>query len=249
MERTKHLLGDVLLSTLRPLVRAANQRTRFINPKGEGMKNRSTWGVLCGTVCALAMAQAAQAEITVVQSVAEFDAVVSGIAVDDYAGFSVTGSTPSPLTRGIPPYAYTANATTPEGAQTNFFGAGTTADPFLSLNTATDLIRFDGFAPAINAIGGQFFGSNISGLYTAGDIIIEVVDSLGDTETLTLLGPQQTTFRGFVSNGTITSLTVRSVQPAGGFLWPTVDNLRAGVVNLAPEIFLDGFETPPPPTR
>lgn len=213
------------------------------------MKNRSTKGVLCGAVCALSMAQPAQAEITVVQSVAEFDAAVSGIAVDDYIGFSITGATPSPLTRTIPSYAYTANATTPEGAQTNFFGGGSTADPFLSLNTATDLIRFDGFSPAINAIGGQFFGSNISGLYASGDMLIEVVDSLGDTETLNLIAPLQTTFRGFVSNGTITSITVRAVQPATGFLWPSVDNLRVGVVNLAPEIFLDGFETPPPPTR
>ncbi len=213
------------------------------------MKNRSMWGVFCSTVCALVMARSVQAEITVVQSVAEFDAAVSGIAVDDYIGFSITASTPSPLTRSIAPYTYVANAISPEGEQTLFFGGGSTADPFLSLNNAGHLIRFDGFAPAVNAIGGQFFGSNISGLYSPGDMLIEVVDSLGDTETLTVISPQQTTFRGFVSNGTITSLTVRSVQPASGFLWPSVDNLRVGVVNLAPEIFLDGFETPPPPTR
>lgn len=209
------------------------------------MNTKFACGAALALSCGLGLGKPVHAEITVVRSVQTFEAVVGEIAVDGYNGFSIIGSTPSPLMRSIPPYAYTASAADVDGVAGSFFGAGTTADPWLSLNTATHIMTLDGFAPAINAIGGQFFASNQSGAYAAGDIVVEVVDSLGDTETLTLASPLQGDFVGFISDGTITSLKLSSVQPASGFIWPTLDNLRVGTVAPAPEIFLDGFETLP----
>jgi hypothetical protein len=154
----------------------------------------------------------AQAAITVYTTLAAFNTATMAQGTDNYTGFSVTSSTPSPITRNTQTgtvYTYTANAT-PAGT---FFGAGTTADPWLSTNTATDSVVFSTFVGGIDAIGGNFFGSDIAGLFAAGDV---------------------TSFRGFVSTGTITSLTLASVQPTTGFLWPTTDNLvlakRGGAV-------------------
>jgi hypothetical protein len=175
----------------------------------------------------------AQAAITVYTTLAAFNTATMAQGTDNYTGFSVTSSTPSPITRNTQTgtvYTYTANAT-PAGT---FFGAGTTANPWLSTNTATDSVVFSTFVGGIDAIGGNFFGSDIAGLFAAGDVTLTAVDSLGATSTQTITAATVTSFRGFVSTGTITSLTLASVQPTTGFLWPTTDNLvlakRAAVV-------------------
>jgi hypothetical protein len=57
-----------------------------------------------------------------------------------------------------------------------------------------------------------------------------LTDSFGRT-TQTILNATTTSFLGFVSDGTITSLSIEAVQSAS-FLWPTVDNLtlaQAGI--------------------
>ena len=106
----------------------------------------------------LLAAGASQAAITVYTDQAAFLAAVSAPGVDTYLGFSITGSTPSPINRAAGPYNYTGTVTT-----TSFFGAGTVADPWLSTNTATDTITFNAFPPEVFAAGGLCFGSNISG--------------------------------------------------------------------------------------
>lgn len=202
------------------------------------------YAVLVGVVLAASFTGRASAEIVVVRSLSEFEALASAIAVDGFGDVSLTGSTASPQSRAIPPYSYAADAA-PAGS---FFGAGTSADPWLSSNTATDTLSFGTFQPVVSAIGGQFFVSNINGGFAAGSIVLQVVDSLGDTETLTVGAESPNSFVGFVTNGTIVSLAVTSVQPDSGFLWPTVDNLRLGVVSPStPQIFRNGFEQAPPP--
>lgn len=185
---------------------------------------------------------AASAGITVYNSQAAFTAAVSSPGVDTYAGFNITGSTPSPVNRSAGAYTYVGRAPGP------FFGAGTTGDPWLSTNTASDTITFDTFAPGISAIGGLFFGSNINGLFQSGDITVVATDSGGAISTQTITGATTASFLGFVSNGQLVSLTVTAIQPSPTFLWPTVDNLTLAVTSLPNEIFLDGFEemTPAP---
>ncbi|MBC7940578.1 MAG: PEP-CTERM sorting domain-containing protein [Chitinophagaceae bacterium] len=173
----------------------------------------------------LCFAGASQAALTVYTSQASFLAAVASPGVDTYTGFSITGTTPSPLNRTAGPYAYTAAVST-----TSFFGAGTTGNPWLSTNTATDSITFNAFGGGARAIGGNFFGSNVAGLFQAGNVTLVATDSLGATSTQTITGATVTSFLGFVSNGTMTSLVLSSVQPSPTtFLWPTADNLTLAV--------------------
>jgi hypothetical protein len=166
---------------------------------------------------------------TLYTSAASFAAATTAPGVDTYTGFSISGTTPSPITRTAGAYTYSAAAST-----SSFYGAGTTADPWLSTNTATDSITFSSFSPGVNAVGGNFFDSDIHGAFLLGDISLTATDSTGST-TFVLTNAQTSSFLGFVSDGSITSLVVSAVQlrPETRPLWPTVDNLtlaRAAVV-------------------
>jgi hypothetical protein len=177
----------------------------------------------------LAVAGASQAAITVYTSPAAFASATITPGVDTYTGFSITGSTPSPITRNAGIYSYTASVTT-----TSFFGAGTTANPWLSTNTATDSITFGNFIGGVQAVGGNFFGSDISGLFAAGDVTLTATDASGSV-TQAIIGATTSSFIGFVSTGLMTSLVLTSVQPAATFLWPTADNLTLARVAPIPE--------------
>lgn len=170
----------------------------------------------------------AQAAITVYTTLAAFNAATMMSGTDTYTGFSISGSTASPITRAAGAYTYTAAAST-----SSFFGAGTVGNPWLSTNIATDSVLFNTFVGGVEAIGGNFFGSDIAGLFLAGDVTLTATDSLGATSTQTITAATVTSFRGFVSTGSITGLTLSAVQTAVP-LWPTADNLvlakRAGIV-------------------
>lgn len=176
----------------------------------------------------LAVASTSQAAITVYTSQASFAAATSAPGVDTYADFSITDSTPSPLTRSAGAYSYTAAATT-----NSFFGAGTTANPWLSTNTANDAMTLSTFSAGVQAVGGNFFGSDLNGLFKTGNITLTATDASGSV-TQTIVGASVSSFLGFVSSGAMTSLTVASVQPAGQFLWPTLDNLTLAKSAVAP---------------
>jgi hypothetical protein len=173
---------------------------------------------------------AANAAITVYTSLAAFNAATTAQGTDTYTGFSITGATPSPITRNAGPYGYTAS--TPG----NFFGAGTTANPWLSTNTATDTVTLNAFTGGVTAAGGNFFGSDISGLFAAGDITVSATDGSGTT-TQTIIGATQASFLGFVSTGALSSLTFVAVQPAATFLWPTLDNLVLATTVPEPQTY------------
>lgn len=176
----------------------------------------------------LAVAGASHAAITVFTTQASFLAAVSAPGVDTFNDLALT-SVPSPITRSAGAYGYTGTVST-----TSFFNAGTTADVWLSTNTATDTITFSGFTGGVMAAGGNFFGSDINGAFAAGDITLTATDASG-TVTQTLISATTTGFIGFVSTGALTSLTVTSVQPVSGFLWPTVNNLTLAAVTAVPE--------------
>ncbi len=182
----------------------------------------------------LVAASGAQAALTTFSSSASFLAALSASGTDNFTGFNITGSTPNPITRNAGSFGYTADV----GPTGLFFGGGTTANPFLSTNTATDTMSFGTFTGGVvSAIGGNFFGSNISGLFAAGAVTVVVTDSLGATVSTTINPSSEATgsFLGFTSNGTITSMTVAAVQPVSGFLWPSADNLTLGTVAAIPE--------------
>ena len=171
----------------------------------------------------------AHAVLTVYTAQASFLAAINAPGTDTYANFSITGSTPSPINRFAGAYAYTASA-----SGSSFYGAGTTANPWLSTNTAADTITFSGLAGDVRGIGGNFFSSNSNGLFTAGSVTLTATDGSGSS-TQTIVGSTVSSFLGFVSNGPMTSLTLASVQGASP-IWPTADNLTIGVgVGVVPE--------------
>jgi hypothetical protein len=186
------------------------------------MRTRTSFLTIVFGVLSLFAARSAYATPIIYTSEALFLAALSNPGIDTYTGFSVTGSTPSPITRSAGVYTYSAAVST-----TSFFGAGTTGDPWLSTNTATDSIMFSAFTGGVQAFGGNFFGSDIGGVFKSGNIVVTATDA-GGTASTTLINPTTTTFLGFISSGLLTSATVTSQQPTTGFLWPTVDNLTLG---------------------
>lgn len=175
----------------------------------------------------LAAAGPAQATITVYTSSAAFAAAVQNPGTDTFAGFSLDSQTFGPLNRTAGSYGYVAT-TQPNNA---FFGAGTTANTWLSTNTAQDTIFFSDFSGGVGALGGNFFASNIAGAFTSGDITVTATDADGAVSR-TLTVATLDSFLGFVSStGWLTSASLSAVQPVdGGFIWPTVDNLVLAAV-------------------
>ena len=170
-------------------------------------------------VALFSLSAASHAGLTLYTTQAAFLAATTAPGVDTYTGFSILGSTPSPIVRNAGVYGYTATAST-----TTFFGAGTTANPWLSTNTATDSITFSGFTNGAQAIGGNFFGSDIAGQFNAGSVMLTATDSSGSA-TWTIFDATVSSFVGFTSSETLLSLVVSAIQPVGDVLWPTVDNL------------------------
>jgi hypothetical protein len=175
---------------------------------------------LIAPLLALALAgigSTAQAALVVYTNQANFLATVSAPGVDNYSGFNISGITNSPIVRTAGAYSYTANAAD------GFFGAGTTANPWLSTTRATDAILFNGFTGGVSAIGGNFFDSNVSGNFASGNITLVATDSTGFVSQ-TITNATTASFLGFVSTTALQSLSVASVQGTQ-FFWPTVDNL------------------------
>jgi len=181
----------------------------------------------------VASTTAANATFVVYTSQAAFLAAVTAPGVDTYTGFNINGSTQSPITRSAGTYTYSATAS----GDGLLYGAGTTANPWLSTNQALSSITFANFTGGANAIGGNFFGSDIAGAFAAGSVTLTAVDATG-TSTQTITNATTSSFLGFVSTGGLSSLTISAVQPAGGTLWPTVDNLtiaRTPAAGAVPE--------------
>lgn len=174
----------------------------------------------------LLVAPNSHAALTVFTTQASFLAAVTAPGVDTFSDFSLTQPSPSPITRNAGPYPYRASSTT------SFFGAGPVANPALSSNFDTDVITFFDIGGGANAIGAFFFGSDVTGTILTAAMAVTATDSLGATSMQTLVGAP-TSFLGFVSTGTIASLSVTPVMP-GTFVFPTVDNLTIALAAVAP---------------
>jgi hypothetical protein len=170
---------------------------------------------------ALACMAASQASITVYTSQASFLAAIASPSVDTFDDL-LAGTIPSsPLHRSIPGYSYTAT----EGPNYPYFNTiPPGANKWLPAGDIFDTVTFASFTGGPQAIGGNFFDTryqSLLGVPTQGPVSITVFDSLGATTTQTVLDATQTTFLGFLSDGTITSLAMMS----DGTLSASVDNL------------------------
>lgn len=197
----------------------ANMRVCLLTPaRNHPMNVARTARAVIACAALVTAPTVAQAQFSVHTTLASFLAAVGANGTDDYTGFSITGLTASPINRSAGAYNY--RATTTNG----FFGAGTTGDPWLSTNVATDAITFNNFASSVRGIGGNFFGSNIAGAFLSGNITLTATNA-GGSVTQTLINATTSTFLGFVSTSAITSLVVTAGSLTGSPLWPTVDNL------------------------
>jgi hypothetical protein len=176
-------------------------------------------------VALLGIASFANAQTITYNNQATFLAnVVPGYYLENFNSLSNGTFYPNPLNFSGNGFAFTVSATN------GLYGAAGNGGSALSTNTATDPITFTFTGAPVTAIGGNFFGSDINGNFSAANINI----TLSNGFTTTLTTPSLTAFSGFtVSSGSISTLTVSSVQPQSGFLWPTVDNLIIGTSTAA----------------
>ena len=191
------------------------------------MMSRKTFARALAAASLLCASAASHATFVVYNTEASFLAAVSAPGTDTFSGFLVTGTTPSPIVRTAGAYGYTASVDS-----STFFGAGTVADPWLSTNEALANITFNTFSPAVSAIGGFFFGSDINGQFLPGISITLVATDADGSLTETISNSTENSFRGFVSTGPLTSLTVTAVQPSSP-AWPTVEDLTLAEARAA----------------
>ena len=183
----------------------------------------------------LCVAGAAQAAITVYDTEASFLAAVSAAGTDTFDDLDYTTTVNGPLTRTAGAHSYTAEA----GPTSNFFPASDNGlDVFLATNNRSDTITASGFSAGVSAVGGFFFGTDVNGmLTTATELTVSATDASGIT-TVPLLNPGAATFRGFISTGGLTSLTlwVGAVQGSGELgVFPALNNLTLAVAVPEPQ--------------
>jgi hypothetical protein len=163
----------------------------------------------------------ASAALSVYTTAASFDAASVFAATD---GFGDTSGEfiASPSRRVAGSYRYTVSS--PLG----LFGGGTSANPWLTTNLAGDTMTFSGFAGGVSAIGGSFFGSDDFGTFLAGQsVTLTATDSFGAIYVQSMTDVTQTSFVGFVSNGTLVSLALDIGNPRW---FASVDNLVLAAV-------------------
>lgn len=166
-------------------------------------------------LCAAATSQAA---VTTYTNQADFLAAVSAPGYDSYDDLTVDlyGTT---LDRTAGAYAYQAYAAG------GLYGAGTDPDHWLSTNRSLDPIVFQNFSAGVTAFGGNFFGSDNSGLYVPNASLVLTAED-GSTVTYALDGATQASFLGFVSDTALSSVVLST---DGGAYWPTANNVVLAV--------------------
>jgi len=202
--------------------------------RGEIMRKLT---IAAALLASAAFGSTAQAAITVYTTQEAFLAATTAAGTDAFENLSITTPTESPITRTAGSYGYTATTSnlSPDGS-TGFYGAGSTADRWLSTNYALDTVTFGSFTGSVSALGGLFFTSNIAGAYAPGAVTLTATDSLGATVTQTIIASTTSSFLGFVSNGSMSNVTLASIQPAGSSIWPTANNLTLARAAAAPAV-------------
>jgi hypothetical protein len=177
---------------------------------------------------ASATPSAARAQFAVYTDLAAFLAATSGAGTDTFDDLAA-GPLAAPLARTAGSFGYSVSANT-----STLYGVGPAADRWLSADVATDVVTFNGFGPAVRAVGGFFFGTDLGGAFRAGTSLTVRATGAGGATTRVLTNAATGTFLGFVGTGALTSLTVEAGQPAqapADLAFPTVNAL---VVAAAP---------------
>jgi hypothetical protein len=165
----------------------------------------------------LCAAAAAQADITVYTSQADFLAAVQAPGVDTYDDLTIMQYGES-LNRTAGSYTYQAYSAN------GLWGAGGGGDAWLSNDVRTNPIVFSSFSGGVSAFGGNFFASNVLGEYATGNLILTAID--GTALTYSLNGASATDFLGFVSTAPLLAVTLGT---DGGTYWPTANNVVLAV--------------------
>lgn len=172
-----------------------------------------------GTVAAVALSGGAQAAITTYTTSAALAAATTLAATDSFNNMAIDFLA-SPAARNAGPYNYTVSS--PGG----LYGAGTTADVWLSTSLAGDAVTFAGFS-GVSALGGFFFGTDTTGALLGGQTMtVTATDSAGATAMLTLPNATASSFAGFTSTAQLTQVQV-SIANTGA--WVTANNLTLAI--------------------
>jgi hypothetical protein len=124
--------------------------------------------------CWLAGAGAAQANIMIYTRLSNFNTVTSARGFDTYDDLILHQFSGSPLTRSADVYSY--NVSSSDG----LFGAGNPGDAWPTSNTLADPILFFNFSSGVMAFGGNFFTSDVLGLFSpVGHFALTALDSTG----------------------------------------------------------------------
>ncbi len=158
----------------------------------------------------------AQAAILIYTTQETFLAATANPGVDTFDDLTEGAYGPS-LSRNAGDYLYSVSAA--DGLWVGGIGGGS----WLSTDYSSDSIIFSGFDIGVRAIGGHFFGSDIDGFFTLSDMVLTAANA-GGSVTHTIFGATTASFVGFVSDSPLTSVTVKSVEPAE-YIWPTVNDL------------------------
>jgi hypothetical protein len=182
--------------------------------------------VLLAGLLALALATPARATFIVYTDQASYLAALAPSPFKDtYNDLTLPPGTTlgTTLSRNGNGFSYMASA-----APSRLYGAGTAADVWLSTGGNINPIVYNTFSSNVRGVGGFFFGSDSLGAFLAGVTVnITAVDA---TQTLmqSLTNTTTSTFFGVISNGPITSFTVRVTQPATGGYFATANDFIIG---------------------
>ena len=173
----------------------------------------------------------AQANLTVITDRALFSTQAVLFGTDNYADltFEPGGTT---MDRFAGNFAYTANVLPddPTNPGSYFFPAGNDSEKWLSTNRPMDGIELLHFTGQVRAIGGEFFGSDITGAFLAGQAFHFTATDANGSLSFDLTNAQLSSFAGFVSDSNIVSLSIHAVQPTehGQYSWISGKNLTIG---------------------
>ena len=183
---------------------------------------KTTTTLIRGLVAAALVcgASVSQASLSIFTNEASFLAAVSAPGTDSFDDLTVFDNPASPLSRSAGSYTYSASV-----SSSSFFNVGSPADIWLSTDDAAATVTFNLFSSGVSAIGGFFFATDFDGAFLANQSIqLAAVDADGSLMQIINEATLGASFLGFVSTGSLNSLTVTALQPTFP-TWPTINNL------------------------
>lgn len=172
----------------------------------------------------LLAAASAQADVLVYTDRTAFLAALNAPGTDTFNDLSIA-QTSTPLSRVAGPYNYVASA----GPVSDFWPAGSASDVWLATTVANDTITFGSFSAGVRGFGGNFFGSDINGSFSAGHTMVLTAIAGATTRTVELYNTTTTTFLGFISSDPLATVTLHGDGLPGPAYWPTANDVTLGV--------------------